>query len=55
MSERKIIEYHVEINGSEVTLMLIAEDAEAANELADALTEMVKGGMLNGSDEVPDE
>ena len=34
--------------------MLIAEDAEAANELADALTEMVKGGMLN-NDEVPDE
>jgi hypothetical protein len=50
-----VIEYHIEVDGSEVTIMLIAEDAETANRLADRLTKRFKqDGLLNDEDE-PDE
>ena len=49
-----IVEYHVEIDGSEVTLVIHAMDADAATAIANTLTAQLKSGLLD-NEEVPDE
>ena len=52
-----IIEYHVEVDGTKVTIVLVVADAMSANRLADALTDRFRNGTMNEiiSGEKPDE
>jgi hypothetical protein len=52
MSEA-IVEYRIEIIGSEVTVVITASDDDAAHRMADLLDRQFKGGVVDEED--PDE
>jgi hypothetical protein len=43
MSEHEIVEYHIEVSGSEVKVTIVAESEAAAHELAADLDRQFKG------------
>lgn len=47
MIEHEIVEYHVEVDGTKVTMVLIVNSPEAANKLGNTLTARFKGHVVN--------
>jgi hypothetical protein len=46
--QMQILEYHIEVNGSEVKMTLTTNSPEAAGKLADTLDARFKSGTVNG-------